>query len=645
MGSSLTRRLHTAALVLFAVALALVLYAPSVQAHTFLVRSSPVAGARVRTPPGEVVLDFTEVVAPGSTIEVHDDRGQRVEVLSVGMDSDRTRLRASLPTLEDGVYQVSWRVVADDDHTTEGEFVFGVGVSVPAGATVTSQRDPARILWADALATLGLLGGVAVAFGGLLSERFIWTKSGPGARLGPVTGAVVVALVGALASVMLAIRRAGALGETGRWADVWTTRADHANVAALVFLSLALLLVQRQRPRTAALLPLAGAIVMVAVRGHAPEANAWWATPAAAAHILVAGAWIGALAHLALIARAEAASDGTIEPGPSRYANAALVAAITTLLVGAAVAISQLHRFADLSATRYGQILLVKLFLVAVVLAVASVARRRGIPSTHGRVRQLARYTTIEAVVLVGVLAASALLSTTTPTAGLGNIELPPAPLPTPTTLTSDLAGSHQVLVAAARDRLQIRVLPPGGQPSRRQTSTFSGAEPDGSSFDIEPRPCGPGCFDIAHHWIDGTTRFTVTVTNPDADGGTAELAVVWPPGPDATAILTQAVAATRAAGDITVTETVSSGPTATLEPGDLTTTGDNYISASPFSNGADDVHELPAEDGLTVIAFTVTGAGTWHQLSIDDQHRIRTEILVDPGHRIDRTITYRDVP
>ena len=93
-------------------------------------------------------------------------------------------------------------------------------------------------------------------------------------------------------------------------------------------------------------------------------------------------------------------------------------------------------------------------------------------------------------------------------------------------------------------------------------------------------------------------------MNNPDADGGTAQLTVVWPPGPEASAILAQAIAATRAAGDITVTETVSSGPAATLAPGDPATTGDDYIAASPFSNGADDVHELAAEDGLTVITF-----------------------------------------
>lgn len=644
MGSSLTRRVQSTALVLIAVAAAVTISASVAHAHTFLVRSSPDGGSRLRTSPDEVVLDFTEVIDTGSTIDIERNDGQRVDVGSVGTDGDRTRLRASLPALDDGVYQVNWRVIADDGHTTEGEFVFAVGVAVPADATTVSQTGTTRVAWADTLAALALLGGLAVAFGGLLSERFVWTAERNTARPGFVTGGIVVGLVGALASVVLAIDRSGVLTRPGRWADSLTTRADRANVVAVVLTAVGLLLVQR-RARTVALVPLAGAIVAIAIRGHALDASVWWATPATAAHVLVAGAWIGALAHLALIARANTADEATIEPGPSRYAKAALVAAITTLVIGVAVAIAQLDRIADLTGTRYGQILLVKMLLVAVGLIAAFVARRGGIPAVGSRIRHLARYTTIEAAMLVGVLATSALLSTTAPAVGLGSIELPAASLPDPTTLTSDLAGSHQVLVAAAFDRLQIRVLPPGGQPTRKQTSTFSGVEPDGTRFDLEPRPCGPGCFDIAHHWTDGTTRFTVSVTNPDADGGTAQLAVVWPPSPEASAILAQAIAATRATGAITVTETVSSGPTATLAPGNLATTGNDYIAASPFSNGADDVHELATQDGLTVITFIVSGTGTWHQLSIDDQHRIRTEILVDPGHRIDRFITYPDVP
>ena len=614
-------------------------------AHTFLVRSSPSPGVRLTNAPGEIVLDFTEPVASGYTLSLRSGNGTNIEPLSIGPDGEMSRLRASLPKLIDGVYQVTWRVVAEDDHTTEGEFVFAVGVDLPPGAAVIERSSPGPTRWADALATFALLVGLAIAFGGLLSERFVWTNTQPSIRSPVVIAAVVVGLAGALGSVGLAVHHAKQLVDPAHWAAALTTRADHANVAIAALLSIALLIVQRQRVRSIALVPVAIAGVMVAVRGHAPNVSAWWSTPAAAAHLLVAGGWLGALTQLAMIARRSQATADTIEPGPSRYAAAAVVAAITTVGLGVVVAISELSRVGDLVDTRYGRILLVKVILVTAAIGVALIARRRGIPATGARIRALARYTAIETVVLLAVVAASALLSTTAPAAGLGRVELAAAPLPDPTTFTADLAGSHQVLVAAAADRLHVTVLPPGGQPSQQQTSTFAGTEPNGTTFDLEPRPCGPGCFDIAHQWSNGITHLTVTVTNPDAEGGDAQLDIVWPPGPDATDLLSQAVAATRRAGAVTVTETISSGPDATFGPGDLTTTGDDYISSSPFSNGADDIHQLHADDGLTVIAFIVTGTGTWHQLWIDDLHRIRRETLVDPGHRIDRTITYPDQP
>ena len=619
------------------------LFATVAHAHTFLVRSSPAPGARLTNAPGEIVLDFTEQVASGSTLTIRDGNGASVEPLSIGLDGDSTRLRASLPNLADGVYQVTWRVVADDDHTTEGEFVFAVGVDLPPGTAATNQSSPGPTPWAGALATFALLAGLAIAFGGLLSERFLWTNSQPSIRSPVVTAAIAAGLAGSLGSVGLAVHRSGNLADPSNWAAALTTRADHANVAVAALLSIALLLVQRQRVRSIALVPVTIVGVLVAVRGHAPDSTAWWATPAAAAHLLVAGAWFGSLTHLAIIARRSQATGETIEPGPSRYATAAVVAAITTVGLGVVVATSELARLGDLVDTRYGRILLVKLVLVVAAIGVALVARRRGIPATGARIRSLARYTAIETVVLLAVIAASALLSTTAPTAGLGRVELAAAPLPNLTTFTADLAGSHQVLVAAATDRLHITVLPPGGQPSQQQMSTFAGTEPDGTTFDLEPRPCGPGCFDLAHQWSNGITHLTVTVTNPDADGGDAQLDIVWPPGPDATDLLSRAVAATRTAGTVVVTETISSGPDATFGPSDLTTTGDDYIASSPFSNGADNIFQLPDDDGLAVIAFIVSGTGSWHQLWIDDLHRIRRENLVDPGHRIDRTITYSD--
>ena len=123
---------------------------------------------------------------------------------------------------------------------------------------------------------------------------------------------------------------------------------------------------------------------------------------AGVAHLLIAGAWVGALIHLSMSARANRTSTETLEPGPSRYATAALVAAFATLVIGPVVAFGQLAHLSDLTDSTYGQILLVKLALVGLALAAALVARRRGIPALGHRIRSLARYTTIEAIALAG---------------------------------------------------------------------------------------------------------------------------------------------------------------------------------------------------------------------------------------------------
>lgn len=626
--------------------LTLVFASPAVEAHSFLVRTSPQPGARLTGAPDEIVLDFTDPVAIESNLVLRDENGVKVTLLSMGLDNNRTRLRASLPLLSDGVYQVTWKALAEDAHTTEGEFVFAVGVDLPAGAVVTSGSTSGSVQWTDAVVTLALLAGIAIALGGLLSERFVWPRDRPSPRSALITESIAVALGGAVGGAAVVLRRAGLLAQPAKWFDAFSTRADRLVLAVTVVLAVALLLVQRMRTRAVGLVLVVVAGVLVALRGHGPEGTGWWSSPAAAAHLLIGGAWVGALIHLTFIARANSgATETSIEPGPSRYAAAALVAVLATLIVGPVIAFGQLQHFKDLTDTGYGQILLVKLVLVGLGLAVAGLARRRGIPATGERIRLLARYTTIEALLLMGVLATSALLSTTAPTRGRGFVELGPVPLPKPTTLTSDLAGSHQVLVAAAADRLQIMVLPPGGQPTRAQSATFEGLEPDGKSFDLKPRSCGPGCYDIAHEWANGITTLTATVTDPDADGGSVRIHVAWPPGPDATDLLAKAIAATAAAAHVTVTESVSSGPANTTGPGDLTVSGADYIDASPFKAGADDVHQQSDDGGLRVITFAVSGTGTWHELWIDDTNRIRRETLVDPGHRIDRNITYQGTP
>jgi copper resistance protein C len=110
-------------------ALALGLAVASVAAgHAFLDRSEPRVGSRVRTPPAQVTLWFTERLEPAySSVEVLDEAGQRVDKADGAVSGDGRQLRASLTPLSPGTYRVRWRVLSVDTHVTEGDFAFHVG--------------------------------------------------------------------------------------------------------------------------------------------------------------------------------------------------------------------------------------------------------------------------------------------------------------------------------------------------------------------------------------------------------------------------------------------------------------------------------------------------------------------------------------
>ncbi|HUP72395.1 MAG TPA: CopD family protein [Acidimicrobiales bacterium] len=498
--------------------------------------------------------------------------------------------------------------------------------------------------WPDALAALAILGGIAAAFGGLVSERVIWATSARSVRdrteAAPVPAGLSVAMTGLVSALALSLKRSGAFAHIGRWAEALDGRFDQFTLRALALTAVAAILVRRERVRPYALAPAAAAIWLLVARGHPSDAGQWWAVPTTALHVIIAGTWFGALVHLHRTARA-ATDSHAIERGPRRYARLAAVLAVTAIGLGALAALAQFDRPAQLLTTAYGRVLIIKIALLVGVLAIAATARRRALPSDGVRIRRLARYTRVELCGLAAVFAASAVLASTSPPTPAAGFILGPAPLADPTVWVADLAGNHMVLAAATTDRLQVRIYPPGGQPDAQLTISLTGHNPDSSDFDLYPRTCGYGCKEINHTWPDGLSTITVTVQSDDYEGGTTTLSVPWPPGSDAHDLLARAIAATRAAPQMRVTETVNSGPNATSGPYQLTTTGPAFIASLPYANGADDVRQLTDNDGLTVIAFTVSGSNTWHQLWIGNDDRIRRQVLIDPGHRVEHDIKY----
>ena len=133
-------------------------------AHAVLERSSPPANATLENPPGRVDLWFSEEIDRAfSSARVLDSRGQAVAGPG-SVSSDGRQITLPLPSLPQGLYTVTWRVLsAVDGHATSGVVLFGVGTSVAdaRAAGAESGVDPGLVLirWVGYLAAF-LLAGV-----------------------------------------------------------------------------------------------------------------------------------------------------------------------------------------------------------------------------------------------------------------------------------------------------------------------------------------------------------------------------------------------------------------------------------------------------------------------------------------------------
>lgn len=95
------------------------------RAHGILERSIPRAGSTVRIAPEEVSIWFTQRPEPAfSTITVINAAGERVDVGVTRVNGNL--MQVSLRPIGAGTYQVTWRILSVDTHTTQGTFVFHV---------------------------------------------------------------------------------------------------------------------------------------------------------------------------------------------------------------------------------------------------------------------------------------------------------------------------------------------------------------------------------------------------------------------------------------------------------------------------------------------------------------------------------------
>ena len=452
-----------------------------------LVTANPPPNAPLALSPELIALTLPLPVAPESgRVRLLGAGGAEVALELVQVEGrDRARLvtRPRAP-LAPGAYSVLWSArAATGGALLAGAYPFRSGVAETPGAARLDGSWPAP--WAPLLRWIVFLGA-ALATGGFTWARLLAPRPGARAPDNPVRlgGMTLGALVAVFATV-LAPLLAHVLAGNGAARTIDALRAMPLvwwiQVAALVALLLLCLgaLVSRRAP---AALPTpvdwagvaAGLTALAAfgVTSHPAATRDPAAFGVAIAHQWSTALWVSGLLYFAAGWRALGSDVARFRS--VRWIGAALGA--VAVITGLAAAWPLFTSPGDVIASRYGQVLTVKIVFVAVVLVLGSLAM--GIPrrSTALRASQsLAR----QGAIAVGVVFLAAMLA------------LMPAPGTVAPATLAGVALAEVVMVDAAAfgtDSATVHLLTqpaaPGGQ-----TLVVSLTDADGSPLAPDPAP------------------------------------------------------------------------------------------------------------------------------------------------------------
>jgi copper transport protein len=388
-------------------------------AHASLHSTVPADGSTVGEAPKSLSLTFSELVAPLSLRLIRPD--------GTALVIDRFKLRDGTVEIEPpadlgaGTHVLSWRVVSADGHPIGGSVVFSIGAPSAQAPLVEEavDWDVRRGLW---LSKIALYLGLFLGVGGVFARRALMPDVAAGRRV--VLSTLALGVAGATLSAgfqgLDALGApAGRLAEPIVWSTGLSTSYGRTVWAALVALALAGLALAARGglARMAAVAALLAAAAALALSGHASAAAPQWLMrPAVFLHSAAVAVWIGALAPLGL-----ALKRG--EPGAAaalRRFSMVIPAVVGPLVVaGGILTFVQVERPAALIDTAYGQVLSVKLALLAGLFALAAYNRWRltgpvavGDPSAT---RRLARTIAAETAIAIAIFAAVAMWRFTPP--------------------------------------------------------------------------------------------------------------------------------------------------------------------------------------------------------------------------------------
>ncbi|MCT9110573.1 copper resistance protein CopC [Streptomyces mirabilis] len=410
-------------LLLLAVIGAVLAGAAPASAHAALTGSDPQQGAVVSRAPAQVSLTFSEKVAMSDgSVRVLDPKGKRVDTgkaTDLGGTTYGVKLHSGLP---DGTFTVTYQVVSADSHPVSGAFTFSVGAP---SQTSVALSDPAV-----GGGVVGALYGVGryVSYAGFIllvgGAAFVLACWQRGAGVRPVQRLVVsgwLALTGATLALLLLRGSYVGSGKVGDIFDltllgqVLQTKSGAALVSRLLLLAAGALFIAvlfgayarrdeadvtdasgkddgsdkggvdvdaEKRDLTFGLaiggtVVAAGLAASWAMAEHASTGiQAGLAMPVDVLHLLAVAVWLGGLSTL-LVALFRAPAETQIDAVAVRRFSRLAFGSVTVLAAtGIYQSWRQVGSWSALTGTWYGQLLLIKIGLVAVLVGIAWISRR-----------------------------------------------------------------------------------------------------------------------------------------------------------------------------------------------------------------------------------------------------------------------------
>ena len=358
-------------------------------AHALLIASNPAPGAGLAAAPAAITATFSEPLnRPLSSLKLTTTAGAAVRA-TVASDGETRLVLRPLQRLARGVYELRWRTVsADDGHTAEGSYSFGVRAVVRGAAESAPAGPLAAGGWWRTMLDAAFDGALILFCGGVFCSALLSAPGEPGGWLVPdghrseiarrqwrVTigigaAAVVCSLVATLAD---AAHAGGGLSARALHAYFLSDAAGYARLAVPAMLLASVVMAARGAPGRASALAVL-ALAAVAAGGHASSAHlSGVAFASDLVHLMAASVWLGGIVNLAIAWVPRLREMGVagrrriVEVVLPRFGRVALPAFITLVIAGGVNAATELGTPRALWTDGYGRVLLVKTALVGVV--------------------------------------------------------------------------------------------------------------------------------------------------------------------------------------------------------------------------------------------------------------------------------------